>query len=149
MDVKVGLWRKPLLSKTWHFLLKVNAIIIFNKIYSIVLIPSNILFISCSKFPSCMQNICSNFGVPKNKVWHCFHCFPIYFWLYVLTFTAVSLKNLPGLLSLLWISTDQEKRSNDGCDFTHFFITEKFWTLTSFTHFTECFKTFLSVGRLE
>ena len=24
-------------------------------------------------------NICSNFGALKNKVWHCFHCFPIYF----------------------------------------------------------------------
>ena len=23
--------------------------------------------------------ICSDFGSPKNKVWHCFHCFPIYF----------------------------------------------------------------------
>ena len=23
--------------------------------------------------------ICSDFGVPQNKVWHCFHCFPIYF----------------------------------------------------------------------
>ena len=23
--------------------------------------------------------ICSDFGVPKNKVWHCLHCFPIYF----------------------------------------------------------------------
>ena len=22
--------------------------------------------------------ICSNFGAPQNKVWHCFHCFPIY-----------------------------------------------------------------------
>ena len=22
--------------------------------------------------------ICSDFGTPKNKVWHCFHCFPIY-----------------------------------------------------------------------
>ena len=21
--------------------------------------------------------ICSDFGAPKNKVWHCFHCFPI------------------------------------------------------------------------
>ena len=21
---------------------------------------------------------CSDFGAPKNKVWHCFHCFPIY-----------------------------------------------------------------------
>ena len=23
--------------------------------------------------------ICSEFGAQKNKVWHCFHCFPIYF----------------------------------------------------------------------
>ena len=23
--------------------------------------------------------ICSNFGAPQNKIWHCFHCFPIYF----------------------------------------------------------------------
>ena len=22
--------------------------------------------------------ICSDFGAQKNKVWHCFHCFPIY-----------------------------------------------------------------------
>ena len=23
--------------------------------------------------------ICHDFGAPQNKVWHCFHCFPIYF----------------------------------------------------------------------
>ena len=23
--------------------------------------------------------ICSDFGAPQNKAWHCFHCFPIYF----------------------------------------------------------------------
>ena len=23
--------------------------------------------------------ICSDFGAQKNRVWHCFHCFPIYF----------------------------------------------------------------------
>ena len=23
--------------------------------------------------------ICSDFGAPQNKVWHCFHCLPIYF----------------------------------------------------------------------
>ena len=23
--------------------------------------------------------ICNDFGAPKNKIWHCFHCFPIYF----------------------------------------------------------------------
>ena len=31
---------------------------------------SKCLLISC---------ICSDIGAPKNKVWHCFHCFPIYF----------------------------------------------------------------------
>ena len=25
------------------------------------------------------MNICSDFRAPKNKVWHCFHCFPMYF----------------------------------------------------------------------
>ena len=25
------------------------------------------------------NTICSDFGAPQNKVWHCFHCFPIYF----------------------------------------------------------------------
>lgn len=35
----------PLLFKTWHFLLKINAIIIPNKIYSIILVLSSILFI--------------------------------------------------------------------------------------------------------
>ena len=24
--------------------------------------------------------ICSDFGAPQNKVWHCFHCFPITSW---------------------------------------------------------------------
>ena len=23
--------------------------------------------------------ICNDFGAPKNKVWHCFYCFPVYF----------------------------------------------------------------------
>ena len=43
---------------------------------------------ACHSFPSKEQasfnfmaaiTICSDFGVQKNKVWHCFHCFPIYF----------------------------------------------------------------------
>ena len=25
------------------------------------------------------MTICSDFGAPQNKVWHCFHCLPIYF----------------------------------------------------------------------
>ena len=28
---------------------------------------------------SWLQSICSDFGGQENKVWHCFHCFPIYF----------------------------------------------------------------------
>ena len=28
---------------------------------------------------SWLQRLCSDFGAPQNKVWHCFHCFPIYF----------------------------------------------------------------------
>ena len=41
--------------------------------------------------------ICSDFGAPKNKVWHCFHCFPIYFpwsdgtWCHDLSFLNVEL----------------------------------------------------------
>ena len=29
--------------------------------------------------------ICTDFGAQKNKVWHCFYCFPIYFplWIYI------------------------------------------------------------------
>ena len=38
-------------------------------------------FLLRSKGPARMAavTICSDFGAPKNKVWHCFHCFPIYF----------------------------------------------------------------------
>ena len=40
-----------------------------------------------SRFSQCTRSfnfmaaitICSDFGAQKNKVWHCFHCFPIYF----------------------------------------------------------------------
>ena len=28
---------------------------------------------------SCCSHHCSDFGAMKNKVWHCFYCFPIYF----------------------------------------------------------------------
>ena len=33
--------------------------------------------------------ICSGFGAQKNKVWHCFHCFPIFL---ILTSTGSSKK---------------------------------------------------------
>ena len=36
--------------------------------------------------------ICSDFGAPQNKVWHCFHSFPIYFpMLYWYSFKLVNL----------------------------------------------------------
>ena len=53
--------------------------------------------------------ICSDFGVPKNKVWHCFHCFPIYFpWsdgtrCHGLSFLNVELKPTFSLSSFTFI----------------------------------------------
>ena len=59
--------------------------------------------------------ICSDFGAQKNKVWHCFHCFPIYFpWRLVMSdslqpqWTAahqasLSITNSQSLLKLMFI----------------------------------------------
>ena len=58
------------------FIDKVKSLL-FNMLSRLV-----ITFLSRSK---CLLNfmaaitICSDFGVPQNKVSHCFHCFPIYF----------------------------------------------------------------------
>ena len=40
-----------------------------------------ITFLPRSKYLNFMAaiTICSDFGAQKNKAWHCFHCFPIYF----------------------------------------------------------------------
>ena len=54
--------------------------------------------------------ICSDFGAPKNKVWNCFHCFPVYFswsdgtWCHDLSFRfcpIISIKSsdVPGLVT--------------------------------------------------
>ena len=51
--------------------------LLFNMLSRLV-----ITFLSRSKclLISWLQvTICSDFGAPKNKVWHCFHCFPLYF----------------------------------------------------------------------
>ena len=32
--------------------------------------------------------ICSDFGAQKDKVWHCFHCFPIYFPSFIISFNT-------------------------------------------------------------
>ena len=51
--------------------------LLFNMLSRLVItfLPrSKCLLISWLQPPSC-----SDSGAPKNKVWHCFHCFPIYF----------------------------------------------------------------------
>ena len=50
--------------------------LLFNMLSRLV-----ITFLPRSKHLNFMAavTICSDFGAPKNKVWHCFHCFPIYF----------------------------------------------------------------------
>ena len=50
--------------------------LLFNMLSRLV-----ITFLPSSKRLNFMAavTICSHFGAPKNKLWHCFHCFPIYF----------------------------------------------------------------------
>ena len=59
---------KTLALTRWIFVGKVMSLL-FNMLSRVV-----IIFLPRSK---CLF-ICSDFGAPKNKVWHCFHCFPIY-----------------------------------------------------------------------
>ena len=53
--------------------------------------------------------ICSDFGAQENKVWHCFHCFPIYFpWVMgpdamIFVFWMLSFKPTFSLLSFTFI----------------------------------------------
>ena len=53
--------------------------------------------------------ICSDFGIPQNKVWHCFHCLPIYLpWndgtgCHDLVFWMLSCKPTFSLSSLIFI----------------------------------------------
>ena len=46
-------------------------------------------------------NICSDFGAPKNKVWHCFHCFPNYFPWIAARQATLSMTNSQSLLKLM------------------------------------------------
>ena len=58
--------------------------------------------------------ICSDFGAQKNKVWHCFHCFPIYFpwsdgtgwmlsWMFSFVFWMLSFKSTFSLSTFTFI----------------------------------------------
>ena len=45
--------------------------------------------------------ICSDFGAPQNKLWHCFHCFPIYFpWISILAWRSPWIEEPGGLQSI-------------------------------------------------
>ena len=65
----IALTRRTLVGKVTSLL--------FNMLSSLVIIflpRSKCLLISWLQSP-----FCSDFGAQKDKVWHCFHCFPIYF----------------------------------------------------------------------
>ena len=60
----------------WTFVGKVMSLL-FNMLSRLV-----ITFLLRSKWSfnfMAAVTICSDSGAPQNKVWHCFHCFPIYF----------------------------------------------------------------------
>ena len=66
---------KTIALTRWTFVGKVMSLL-FNMLSGLV-----ITFLPRSKHLNFMAaiTICSDFGGLKNKVWHCFHCFPIYF----------------------------------------------------------------------
>ena len=50
-----------------------------------------------------MVTICSDFGVQKNKVCHCFHCFPIFKYLQIGTFLSVQWLRLHLSMQGVWV----------------------------------------------
>ena len=66
---------KTIALTEWTFVGKVMSLL-FNMLSRLVItfLPKS----KCLNFLAAVT-ICSDFGAPKNKVWHCFHCFPIYF----------------------------------------------------------------------
>ena len=66
---------KTIAFTRWTFVGKVMSLLL-NVLSRLVItfLPRS----KCLNFMAAVM-ICSDFGAPKNKVWHCFHCFPIYF----------------------------------------------------------------------
>ena len=66
---------KTIALTRWTFVGQVISLL-FNMLSRLI-----ITFLPRSKHLLSMAvvTIFSDFGAPKNKVWHCFHCFPIYF----------------------------------------------------------------------
>ena len=65
---------KTIALARWTFVGKVMSLLLnmLSRLVITFLPRSKRLFMA-------VVTICSDFGVPKNKVWHCFHCFSIYF----------------------------------------------------------------------
>ena len=66
---------KTIALTRWTFVGKVMSLL-FNMLSRLVITPSKEQ--ASFNFMAAIT-ICSDFGAPKNKVWHCFHCFSIYF----------------------------------------------------------------------
>ena len=67
--------RKTIALTRWTFVGKVLSLL-FNMPSRLVI---TLLPRSKRLLISWLQSPCSDFGAPRNKGWHCFHCFPIYF----------------------------------------------------------------------
>ena len=96
---------KTIALTRWTFVGKVMSLLhnVLSRLVITFLPRSKRLLISW------LQSPCSDFGVQKNKAWHCFHCFPIYLpWsdgldAIILVFWLLSFK--PALHSLLSLSS--------------------------------------------
>ena len=68
---------KTIVLSRWTFVGKLMSLLfnMLSKLVTAFLLRSKHFF-----FFNLMAaaTICSDFGAPQNKVWHCFHCFPIY-----------------------------------------------------------------------
>ena len=66
---------KPIALIIWTFVIKVMSLL-FNMLSRLVI---NFLSKEQVSFDfMATVTINSDFGAQQNKVWHCFHCFPIY-----------------------------------------------------------------------
>ena len=92
--------------------------------------------------------ICSDFGAQKNKVWHCVHCFPIYFpWsdgtrCHNLSFLNVELKSTFSLSSFTFIKRlfcSSSLSANIKCCFSPVQIFGNLWTLVHQVSFSLAF----------
>ena len=74
---------KTIALTKWTFAGKVMSLL-FNMLSRLVItfLPRSkrvfVCLFVCFNFMAAIT-ICSDFGAPKDEVWHCFHCFPIYF----------------------------------------------------------------------